>query len=539
LLAATPYAGYHHLTVSKLALGQQVLDTLGFDVFLLMPDTPLDTREPILEVKEIVKSFPGVKALKKVSLKLHRGEALGLVGENGAGKSTLIKTLGGVHAPDSGEVFIDEDPVELKSPSISQSQGIAIIYQEFNLAPNLTAYENLFLGKERTRLGFIDQRSEQNKARELFARLGMNIDPNARCGELTVAEQQTVEIARALAADARIIVMDEPTAALSKQEVDELLGIVRELKKAGIGIIYVSHRLEEIFAVTDRVTVLRDGETVAESDTSRVTQAQLIEWMVGRPLEEEFPKRSVKIGPTRLKVEGLTRGQAVRNVSFDLRVGEVLGLAGLVGSGRTETVRLLFGADQADSGAVILNGEPIEFNDPKQSIKQGICLLTEDRKAQGLILIHSACENFGLPNLDDFQRGAFLDQGAEREAFKGYIKSLQIKLANPSQKTGNLSGGNQQKVVLAKWLQRNADIFIFDEPTRGIDVGAKYEIYLLINRLVAEGKSVLLISSELPEVIGMCDRILVMKEGRIQGEVTDARSASQEEVLELALGTAS
>lgn len=504
-----------------------------------MPDTPSNARTPILEMKEIVKSFPGVKALKGVSLKLRRGEALGLVGENGAGKSTLIKTLGGVHAPDSGEILIDGEPVVLRTPSISQSQGIAIIYQEFNLAPNLTASENLFLGKESTRLGFIDQRSEQVKAKKLFARLGMNIDPNARCGELTVAEQQTVEIARALAADARIIVMDEPTAALSKQEVDELLGIIRDLKKAGIAILYVSHRLEEVFAVTDRVVVLRDGETVAESDTSPVTQAQLIEWMVGRPLEDEFPKRSVSIGRTRLRVEGLSRGQEVRDVSFDLRVGEVLGLAGLVGSGRTETVRLLFGADPADTGVVELDGEPIDFSDPKQSIKQGICLLTEDRKAQGLILIHSACENFGLPNLDDFQRGVFLDQGAERDSFKRYIKSLQIKLANPSQKAGSLSGGNQQKVVLAKWLQRNADIFIFDEPTRGIDVGAKYEIYLLINQLVAEGKSVLLISSELPEVIGMCDRILVMKEGRIQGEVTDARSATQEEVLELALGAAS
>ncbi len=461
-----------------------------------------------------------------------------MVGENGAGKSTLIKTLGGVHEPDSGEIVLEGQSVALRTPSVSKSLGIAIIYQEFNLAPNLSAYENLFLGKEETRLGFIDHRGEQARARELFERLGMKIDPNARCGDLTVAAQQTVEIARALSADARVIVMDEPTAALSEQEVEKLLEIVRELKKSGISILYVSHRLEEVFAIADRIAVLRDGETVAESPASRVTQGQLIEWMVGRPLEDEFPKRKSKIGPARLRVRGLARGRAVRDVSFVLHAGEVLGLAGLVGSGRTETARLLFGADRADAGEVELDGETVDLVNPRSSIKRGICLLTEDRKEQGLILMHSACENFGLPNLDGFQRGLFLDQERERDSFSGYVRRLQIKLAHPSQKVGNLSGGNQQKVVLAKWLQRKAEILIFDEPTRGIDVGAKYEIYLLINQLVGEGKSVILISSELPEVIGMCDRVLVMKEGRIQGEVTGGRSTSQEEILKLALGAA-
>ncbi len=482
-----------------------------------MIDTSSDSRTPVLEMKDIVKTFPGVKALKGVSLKLQKGEALGLVGENGAGKSTLIKTLGGVHLPESGEMRVGGQRVSLTTPSVSQSHGIAIIYQEFNLAPNLTASEYLFLGKEVPRHGFVNHSREDDLTRELFHRMGMDIDPRAKCRDLTVAEQQTVEIARALAADAQIIVMDEPTAALSKQEVDKLLAIIEDLKREGISIIYISHRLEEVFAIADRITVLRDGETVGESAVANVSKSQLIEWMVGRPMEEEFPKRNVDRGSVCLKVEGLSRGRAVQDVSFELHEGEVLGLAGLVGSGRTETARLLFGADPADSGSIFLNGTKIDLGNPRESIERGICLLTEDRKEQGLILIHSSVENFGLPNLKEFQKNVFIDQGAEVDAFKGYVGSLKIRLSNPSRKVGELSGGNQQKVVLAKWLQRNADIFIFDEPTRGIDVGAKYEIYLLINQLVKEGKSVLLISSELPEVIGMSDRIIVMKEGRIQG----------------------
>ncbi|WP_283396698.1 sugar ABC transporter ATP-binding protein [Candidatus Pelagisphaera phototrophica] len=501
-----------------------------------MPASVADSLIPVLEMKEIVKTFPGVKALKAVSLKLKKGEALGLVGENGAGKSTLIKTLGGVHLPESGEIRLGGQCVSLTTPSVSQSHGIAIIYQEFNLAPNLTSSENLFLGKEVTRHGFINHSREEDLTRELFYRLGMDIDPRAKCRDLTVAEQQTVEIARALAADAQIIVMDEPTAALSKQEVDKLLAIIEDLKREGISIIYISHRLEEVFAIADRITVLRDGESVGESATADVSKNQLIEWMVGRPMEEEFPKRKVDRGPVCLKVEGLSRGCAVQDVSFELHEGEVLGLAGLVGSGRTETARLLFGADPADSGSIFMKGAKIDLGNPRDSIERGICLLTEDRKEQGLILIHSSVENFGLPNLKEFQENVFISQGAEVDAFKGHVNSLKIRLSNPSRKVGELSGGNQQKVVIAKWLQRNADIFIFDEPTRGIDVGAKYEIYLLINQLVKGGKSVLLISSELPEVIGMSDRIIVMKEGRIQGIVNDAQRASQEEVLEIALG---
>ena len=515
-----------------------IVDTICDIDFPSMIASPADSEIPILEMKDIVKTFPGVKALKGVSLVLRAGEALGLIGENGAGKSTLIKVLGGVHLPDSGEVRIGGRIVSLRSPANSQSERIAIIHQEFSLAPNLNARENLFLGKEKTRRGFIDHRSEELQARALFDRLGMDIDLKVRCRDLTVAEQQTVEIARALASDARIIVMDEPTAALSLQEVDKLIAIIGDLKREGIAIVYISHRLEEVLALADRIMVLRDGETVAEKvDISGVSKNQLIEWMVGRALDEEFPKRESAHGPIRLKVEGLTRGQTVKNVSFELRAGEVLGMAGLVGSGRTETARLLFGADKADAGSIFLNGEAVEIGKPREAIERGICLLTEDRKEQGLILIHSARENFGLPNLKAFVRKLLLDQGQEQGAFEVYVGSLKIKVSGPSQRAGNLSGGNQQKVVLAKWLQRNADIFIFDEPTRGIDVGAKYEIYLLINQLVAQGKSVLLISSELPEVIGMCDRILVMRSGQVQGEIKDGQKATQEQLLSMALGT--
>jgi len=490
---------------------------------------------PLLEMKEIVKTFPGVKALSEVTLTLARGEVLALVGENGAGKSTLIKALGGAHLPDSGEILIDGKPVTLRSPQVSQREGIAIIFQEFNLAPKLSARENLFLGKEIVNRGFIDHRAERAQARELFGQLGMSIDPEARCENLTVAEQQTVEIARALASDARIIVMDEPTAALSQQEVDKLLSIIRRLRKEGISIIYVSHRLEEIYEIADRVTVLRDGETVGEAPVSEVSKSQLIEWMVGRPLEEEFPERQSNLGPVRLKVENLSRGSAVRGVNFELREGEVLGISGLVGSGRTEMVRLIFGADHLDQGNIIMDGKERRICEPRDAIRNGICLLTEDRKEQGLILIHSAQENFGLPNLQAFKKGFLIDGKAEAQAFETSRKNLKIKVSSGSQKAGQLSGGNQQKVVLAKWLQGKADIFIFDEPTRGIDVGAKYEIYLLINELVARGKSILLISSELPEVIGMSDRILVMKEGQVMGEIEDARTTSQEAVLALAL----
>jgi len=485
----------------------------------------------------IDKSFPGVNALKGVSLDLQKGEVLGLIGENGAGKSTLIKILGGALSPDKGKIRVAGRRVTLSSPAVSQTEGLAVIYQEFNLVPDLTVRENLFLGREETTFGVIQHQLEDRKARALFERVGMEIDPNARCRDLSIAEQQTVEIARALSSDARIFIMDEPTAALSHHEVDRLLNVIGELKSHGVSIVYVSHRLDEVFAVADRISVLRDGEIVGSAVTRDLSKDGLIEMMVGRKLDEEFPPRQSRIGPVRLQVKGLTRGDLVQNVSFDLHEGEVLGMAGLVGAGRTEIARLLFGADQAVSGEVLLQGNSLTLRRPRDAIQKGICLLTEDRKGQGLILIHSVMENFGLPNLKKFERGGFLDGRREEDAFQNFVRELKIKISSPRQTAASLSGGNQQKVVLAKWLEHSADVIIFDEPTRGIDVAAKFEIYLLINELAAQGKSIILISSELPEIIGMSDRILVMHEGRMRGEITDVTHATQEQIFSMAIAS--
>jgi ABC-type sugar transport system ATPase subunit len=493
---------------------------------------------PLLRLEDIHKSFPGVRALHGVSLELYPGEVLALVGENGAGKSTLIKVLGGAHRPDAGRIYLHGAPADLADPAASQRAGIAIMYQELNLVPQLSARANLFLGQERSRFGFLRGRQERRQARELFGRLGVALDPDALCGELSVAQQQVVEIAKALAARARVLVMDEPTAALTEQEVARLFERIRELKAQGIGILYVSHRLAEIFAIADRVMVLRDGEHVATHPARALTADRLIELMVGRKLESEFPPRHVAIGGERLVVRDLRRGTAVRGVSFELRRGEVLGLTGLVGAGRTETARLLFGADRADGGSITLDGRPLRLRGPRDAIRAGICLLTEDRKAQGLVLERSVRENFSLATLPRLSVAGFVRARRERERLAHHARGLRLKSARPDEPVRNLSGGNQQKVVLAKWLEANATVLLFDEPTRGIDVGAKYEIYQLINELGGQGKAVLLISSELPEVLGMADRILVMHEGRISGEIRDVAAATQEQILRLAVGAA-
>jgi len=486
-------------------------------------------------MRRIDKSFPGVHALKNVSMKLHRGEVLGLVGENGAGKSTLIKVLGGAHLPDAGRILIEGRPVQIPSPTAAQQAGVSIIYQEFNLIPELTVRENIFLGREKTRMGFVRAAEEHRKTVRLFRKIGINIDVNARCSELTVAQQQTVEIAKALSVKAKIIVMDEPTATLTTRETERLFAVIGDLKSQGLGIIYISHRLDEVFEVAERVMVLRDGEHVGTEDINEITREELIEMMVGRPIESEFPKRAAGLGRERLRVENLCRGKAVRNVSFSVRAGEVLGFAGLVGAGRTETMRLIFGADKPDRGRIFIDGRKTDIRSPGDAMRNRICLLTEDRKGQGLVLIHSCRENFGLPNLDRLVRGMFLDQGTERKEFSDFVESLKIKTSGHEQLAMNLSGGNQQKVVLAKWLARNADIMIFDEPTRGIDVGTKYEIYLLMNRLAAEGKAIIMISSELPEILGMSDRVIIMHEGRIKGEIEDVANTSQEDILSMAM----
>lgn len=490
---------------------------------------------PLLEMEGICKAFPGVRALHDVDLTLGRGEVLALLGENGAGKSTLIKMLGGAHTADRGTIRVGGLQAELSTPAQAVSAGIGVIYQEFNLVPALTASENIFLGRERG-IGFVHGTAERRRAGELFDQIGVTVPLNMPCGQLSVAQQQTVEIAKALSQDVRLLVMDEPSAALTPQEVRKLFAIIRDLKSRGIGVIYISHRLNEIFEIADRVSVLRDGELVGSHPISGMSRTQLIEMMVGRAIENEYPKEQVTIGEPRLVVRNLMRGSAVRDVSFVVRRGEVLGLTGLVGAGRTETARLIFGADRAESGSIELDGRLLSIRDPRDAIAAGICLLTEDRKSQGLVLRRSVRENFGLPNLSRFSIAGLMQQRAERLAFRDYVEKLNIRIPHQEQLASNLSGGNQQKVVLAKWLQHDAEVFIFDEPTRGIDVGARYEIYTLINDLAREGKAVVIISSELSEVLGMSDRILVMHEGRVAGEIEDVSKATQEHIMEVAVG---
>ena len=493
--------------------------------------------KPLLEMRGISKLFPGVRALDDVDLTLYPGEVLALLGENGAGKSTLIKILGGAHAPDAGEISIDGKQLRIDSPQMAQQAGIGIIYQEFNLVPALSARENIFLGQHRNVLSWLNATRERQEAIQLFQRIGIEVNPEMPCRDLTVAQQQIVEIAKALSLNARIVVMDEPTAALTPREVEGLARVIGELKAQGIGIIYISHRLDEVEQLADRMTVLRDGRLVGTRPMDQVSRDQMIEMMVGRSLDNEFPARDSAPAEECLAVRGLTRSPAVRDVSFSVRKGEILGIAGLVGAGRTELVRMIFGADQKDRGEIRLNGKQVNINSPRQAIQLGICLLTEDRKSQGLVLGLTVQENFGLPNLGDFSRLGFINTRQEGQAFNRYVERLKIKTTGASQHTETLSGGNQQKVVLAKWLQQDAELVIFDEPTRGIDVGAKYEIYLLMNELAAQGKAILMISSELSEVLGMSDRILVMHEGTVAGEINEPGTVSQEDVMRLATGS--
>lgn len=500
---------------------------------------PIQNDAPLLEMRRISKSFSGVQVLNGIDLSMREGEVLALLGENGAGKSTLMKILCGIHRPTSGEIRIHGETLTLGSPQVAQRSGIGVIHQEFNLIPSLSVRENLFLGQEPSILRRLSRSAELAKATAVYRRLRVKLDLEARISNLTVAEQQLVEIAKALLFESKIVVMDEPTAALSPQEVEGLFDVIRELKSQGISVIYISHRLNEIFEICDRIMVLRDGEHVKTQTAKSTSRSELIQSMVGRTLDQEFPKRNVTIGNARLVAQNLTRGRKVRDVSLSIHQGEILALTGLVGAGRTEIARLLFGADQRDSGTVTLDNKMLKLRNPREAIAAGICLLTEDRKAEGLIINQSVLHNFSLPNLTKFTGTFGLNHNAERNAFAAQADSLKIKLHDPRQPARTLSGGNQQKVVLAKWLERNADVVIFDEPTRGIDVGAKYEIYQLMNQLAAAGKAILMISSELPEVLGMADRILVLHEGQLTGEITDVPNATQEQILALAVQSSS
>ena len=475
-------------------------------------------------------------ALKGVDFDLNGGECVALLGENGAGKSTLIKVLGGAHQPDEGSLEIDGQSMVFEKPTDSLDAGIAVIYQEFNLVPGLSVAENVFLGMEPNDFGWVRMSEQKRRVEDTCKRIGANLSPNALCEDLTVAERQLVEIAKALVRDARVLVMDEPSAALTKKEVEQLYLLVDDLKSKGIGIVYVSHRLEEVERLADRAVVMRDGERVGELGREELDRRRIIELMVGRSMDQEFPVHRRQPGEVRLRARGLSKGDKVRKVSLEVRAGEIVALTGLVGAGRTETARLLFGADERESGEIELDGKSLSLRTPRDAIEAGVCLLTEDRKDQGLVLGLSVRVNFGLPNLESFSRRGWIDERREAQSFSGYVDKIMIKVSGPNQSAGQLSGGNQQKVVLAKWLERNAEILIFDEPTRGIDVGAKYEIYQWMNQLADQGKGILMISSELPEVLGMSDRILVMKEGELVGEVSNGNEVTQESLMAMAIG---
>ncbi|MBI5832569.1 MAG: sugar ABC transporter ATP-binding protein [Armatimonadetes bacterium] len=491
----------------------------------------------MLEMRGIRKQYPGVLALDDVSFSLFPGEVHALVGENGAGKSTLMKILAGAERPDSGEVLLHGQPVRFNSPIEGIRAGISIIYQEFNLVPSMSVEENIFLGRQPTKgMGLVNWREMRARASELLDRLEANIDPGALVETLSVAQQQMVEIAKAVSTDARVIAMDEPTATLTEREIDHLFTLIRRLKDEGKGIIYISHRLDEIETMADRVTVFRDGKWVCTEQKVNLGRDEMIHRMVGRELTNQFPKRPAELGAVVLEVKGLTRRGVIQDINFTVRAGEVVGLAGLVGAGRTEVARAIFGADPIDSGEVLIDGEPAGVRHPADAVKKRIGLATEDRKNQGLVLGMVVRENTTLANLEEVSSLGFIRRAKEVTVADGYVKDLDIRTPSIEQTVRNLSGGNQQKVVLAKWLFTDARILIFDEPTRGIDVGAKTEIYELMNKLAEHGVAILMISSEMEEVLGMSDRILVMREGRLMGELNRA-DATPEKVMRLATGS--
>ena len=493
--------------------------------------------ETFLQMKHITKRFPGVLALNDVQFSLRRGEVHALLGENGAGKSTLMKILSGVYQPDEGEIIFEDKPVSFSDPLSAQNVGITIIHQEFNLFPELTVEENIFIGREfcKKNRWRLDEKQQRQATIEILQKLNLAIKPDTLVADLTVAQQQMVEIAKATSVNARILIMDEPTAALTETEIESLFRVTRLLKEQGTGIVYISHRLEELALIADRATVMRDGQYISTVDYECVKISDLIAMMVGRDLGNIYPRReALQQRIPVLEVNGLTRKGVLNDINFTLYRGEILGFAGLMGAGRTELARAIFGADSIDSGTLKLNGKETVIKDISDAIQQGISYLTEDRKKEGLALNLSVERNIMLGNYPEYSdRFGNVDSRRCQQTSEEQVKALRIKTPNLEQAALNLSGGNQQKIIIARWVCKDTDILIFDEPTRGIDVGAKLEIYELMNRLVAKGKSIIMISSELPEVLGMCDRILVMRSGRITGELS-AKEATQEKIMQYA-----
>ncbi len=493
--------------------------------------------EYVVELKNATKRFPGVVALKNMNLAVKPGEILGLIGENGAGKSTLIKVLTGVHQADEGQIFVDGVEQHFKDPNDSAAAGIACVYQELNIEKLLSITDNIFINKWIKKGGLLDYPTMHKKAKEVMLSLGQDVDPTKPAGNFGMGVQQMIEIAKAVLIDAKMIIMDEPTSSLGEKEVEQLMKTCRELRDRGIGIVFVSHKLEELFELCDRVTVIRDGEYIWTKNVTDTNNDDLIAGMVGRTLENQFPKEFGTKGECFLKAEHLEEGGVLYDVSFEAYGGQILGFAGLVGAGRTETMRAIFGADPLDGGKVYVHGKEVKIKTPRDAINAGIAFLTEDRKGQGLVLAQTIRTNLILANMKGFSNGLFLNEKKILESGEKNIASLRIKTPSIDEIVGQLSGGNQQKVVIGKWVNTDADIFIFDEPTRGIDVGAKVEVYNVMNDLVKQGKCVIMISSEMPEILGMSDRVIVMRGGKIMADVDrDSKHFNQEDLMKAAWG---
>lgn len=489
-----------------------------------------------IEMKGIDKSFGTNQVLKSAGFLLKDGEVHALMGENGAGKSTLMKILTGVYTRDAGTVLVDGKEVVYKNPQEAEKAGIVFIYQELNVLFDLTVEENLFMGKELTKgFGVCDKKAMRKKAQEIMDRMGVNIPVTAQMSDLSVGQQQMVEICKALMVDAKVLIMDEPTAALTQSETEVLFEVIKSLRAKGVSIVYISHRMEEIFELCDRITVLRDGTYIDTKYIKDINMDDIVQMMIGRTIGERFPKRDVQVGKEVIRVEGLTSGKLFKNVNFSVKAGEVLGVSGLMGAGRTEIMQAIFGNIPVESGKIYIDGKEVTIKNPRQAIAAGIGFITEDRKTEGLLLEKSIAENIEIVNLKKVSKNSVISMAKQKALVKKGIEEFRIKCFGPDHECNNLSGGNQQKVVLAKWIYTDPKILILDEPTRGVDIGAKKEIYSVINDLAAKGVAVIMVSSELPEVLGMSDRIMVVHEGKVTG-IVEASEVDQAKVMTLATG---